>query len=256
MRAVMSAALLFVVLGVPEVSSAQVYRNETPPPLVNAAGATWQLNGEPIFHEGNFYYPAGATVFFDGKVMVRTGVYAGVPVYADVTLEPYSMVYVPIGGLVMRPYERRREGELAGTVGSRTPSFPIQRDVELSASSGTVGLITPAVTGLEQEYRADTDFVTVRVPVSALGRSRRHLRHLRLRRRPLSSRPPVSSRSLPRRQPVVRWTRQDSGSSSTEPAGTAPDGPWTMIPAGSSRRATIAAFPSTGSVATPPIVSS
>lgn len=153
------------------MSSAQVYRNETPPPLVNAAGATWQLNGEPIFHEGNFYYPAGATVYFDGKIMVRTGVYAGVPVYADVTLEPFSMVYIPIGGLVMRPYERRREGELAGTVGSRTPSFPIQRDVELSASSGTVGLITPAVTGLEQEYRADTDFVTVRVPVSALGRS-------------------------------------------------------------------------------------
>ena len=32
MRAVMSAALLFVVLESPEVSSAQVYRYETPPP--------------------------------------------------------------------------------------------------------------------------------------------------------------------------------------------------------------------------------
>ena len=80
--------------------------------------------------------------------MVRTGSNPRRAVYEDVTLEPYSMIYMPIGGPVMRPYERRREGELAGTVGSRTPSFPIQRDVELSASSGTVGLITPAVTGL------------------------------------------------------------------------------------------------------------
>ena len=35
----------------------------------------------------------------------------------------------------MRPYERRREGELAGTVGSRPPSFPIQRDGDLSVRS-------------------------------------------------------------------------------------------------------------------------
>jgi len=38
----------------------------------------------------------------------------------------------------MKPYERRREGELAGTVGSRAPSFPIQRDGDLSVRSQRV----------------------------------------------------------------------------------------------------------------------
>jgi hypothetical protein len=149
--------------------SAQVYQHETAPPLVTAAGATWQVNGEPVFHAGNFYYPAGPTVFFDGRVMVRTGQYNGVPLYADVTLEPYSIVYVPVGGAVMRPYERRREGELAGTVGSRTPAFPVQRDVELSSATGTVGLTTPDVSGFEPESRPEQRYVLV--PVSALGRA-------------------------------------------------------------------------------------
>ena len=35
----------------------------------------------------------------------------------------------------MRPYERRRSGPLAGTVGSRMPAQPIQRDVELSVAN-------------------------------------------------------------------------------------------------------------------------
>jgi hypothetical protein len=59
---------------------------------------------------------------------------------------PFSVVYVPIGGNVVRPYERRREGELAGTTGSRAPSFPIQRDGELSVAAarlGITGIITP-----------------------------------------------------------------------------------------------------------------
>jgi hypothetical protein len=159
----------FVVSARPGV--AQVYVQETPPPAVTAASAAWQVNGEPIFHSGNLYYPSGPTVFFDGRVMVRTGQYNGVPVYADVTLEPYSIVYVPVGGAVMRPYERRRQGELAGTVGSRTPGFPVQRDVELSAETGTVGLITPAVSGLESEYRPEQRYVLV--PVSTLGHSER-----------------------------------------------------------------------------------
>ena len=61
---------------------------------------------------------------FDGKVMAPVGVYQRVPVYADVTLEPYSVVYVPVARNQLRVYERRRDGELAATTGSRTPSFP------------------------------------------------------------------------------------------------------------------------------------
>jgi hypothetical protein len=163
------AALVLGLSAFGTVGNAQVYQQETPAPAVTAARALWQVKGDPLFYAGSFYYPAGATVFFDGRVMVRTGQFNGVPLYADVTLEPYSIVYVPVGGRLMRPYERRREGELAGTTGSRTPSFPIQRDVELSAASGGVGLITPAVSGLEPEYREEQRYG--RMPTAAVGRA-------------------------------------------------------------------------------------
>jgi hypothetical protein len=117
----------------------------TPPPAVTAAGAVWQINGEPIFYEGAFYYPAGPSVFFDGNAMARTGVYRGVPLYQDRTLVPYSIVFVPIGGTVMRPYERRREGELAGTTGSRTPSFPVQPSSGPVSGLGVVGFQSPPI---------------------------------------------------------------------------------------------------------------
>ncbi|MFN8063986.1 MAG: hypothetical protein U0P82_04255 [Vicinamibacterales bacterium] len=148
MRTVVLPAVVALALAVPGLAAAQVYRHETPPPLVTAATADWQVAGEPIFYAGNFYYPAGATVFFDGKTMVRTGVYEGVPLYADVTLEPFSIVFVPVRDGVMQPYERRREGELAGTVGSRVPSFPIERDVEVSARGGVSAVFEPGLTGV------------------------------------------------------------------------------------------------------------
>src|SRR4051812_46857087 len=96
-------------------SRAQVYSYPTPPPQVTSANTSWQAQGEPVFYQGDLYYPTGPTVFFDGNVMTRTGVYRGVPLYEDATLQPYSIVYVPIGRNVMRPYERVRAGELAGT---------------------------------------------------------------------------------------------------------------------------------------------
>jgi hypothetical protein len=110
----------------PKQAAGQVFYQPTPPPQVTAASEAWQLNGEPILSDGSYYYPSGPTVFFDGNVMSRTGVYRGIPLYQDRTREPHSIIYVPIGGTVMRPYERRREGELAGTTGSRTPSWPPQ----------------------------------------------------------------------------------------------------------------------------------
>jgi hypothetical protein len=58
-----------------------------------------------------------------------------VPVYENKTLEPWSVVLVPVGRNLMQPYERRRSGPLAGTVGSRMPALPIQRDVELSVAN-------------------------------------------------------------------------------------------------------------------------
>jgi hypothetical protein len=105
---------------------AQVASRPTEPPIVTAENDAWYRQREPVLLGGEAYYPAGATVFFNGNTMVRTGHYNGVPLYADTTLEPHSIVYVPIGGGLMQPYERIRAGELAGTVGSRTPSFPVR----------------------------------------------------------------------------------------------------------------------------------
>ena len=111
-------------------ASAQVDYRETPFPLVTAEREAWYLAGEPVMFAGNIYYPAGAQVHFRGNEMVRSGFHMGVPLYTRTTIEPYSIVYVPLQGGVMQPYERRRTGDLAGTVGSTTPSFPVGRASE------------------------------------------------------------------------------------------------------------------------------
>ena len=152
MRSCLVAVALSMVALVPTNGNAQAFSLPTPPPAVTAASAGWQIQGAPVFYAGNFYYPTGPSVFFDGNVMVRTGTFRGVPLYVDATVDPYTVVYVPIGGNMLRPYERRREGELTGTVGNRTPSFPIDRDVELSAASAGPGFMTPP-TGITTEPR-------------------------------------------------------------------------------------------------------
>ena len=103
---------------------AQVNSRPTDPPIVSAENDSWYRRGEPVVVSGEFYYPAGPTTFFNGNVMVRVGHYNGVPLYTNTTLEPHSIVLVPIGRNLMQPYERPRAGDLAGTTGSRLPSFP------------------------------------------------------------------------------------------------------------------------------------
>src|SRR5207244_11297148 len=105
---ILSSALLFPVMG-----TAQVYQVRTPVPDVTAAAANWQINAEPIVVQGLVYYPTREQRMFDGQVMMQVDVYDHVPVYADATLEPYSVVYVPVGRAQMRMDERKREGELA-----------------------------------------------------------------------------------------------------------------------------------------------
>lgn len=123
MRRLASVVALSVLLG--NSAAAQVQMRQTAPPLVTAENETWYLDGEPIIYSGQYYYPAGALVFFNGNEMVRSGFHNGVPLFTRTTLEPYSLVYVPVGRGLMQPYERPRSGDLAGTVGSRTPSFPV-----------------------------------------------------------------------------------------------------------------------------------
>jgi len=125
---------LFTILSIPGFAAAQVLSMPAPPPAANAADRNWYVDRAPIYVDGDVFYPAGATVFFNGNVMVPSGTFDGVQLYVDTTLEPHSIVFVPIGRGLLQPYERRRQGEFVGTVGSRTPSFPVQRDAEALAS--------------------------------------------------------------------------------------------------------------------------
>jgi hypothetical protein len=109
---------------------AQMTMQPTARPIVTADNEGWYVGGAPITFGGITYYPSGPMVHFNGNEMVRSGHFQGVPLYSRTTIEPYSLVFVPIGGGLMHPYERRREGDVAGTVGSVTPSFPVVRPVE------------------------------------------------------------------------------------------------------------------------------
>lgn len=150
MRPFVLGLFLTVAVLFPKTGNAQVYQFRTPPPQVTAAAADWQINSEPVLVGGLVYYPTRGFRFFDGQVMAQIGIFERVPVYADTTLEPYSVLYVPVGRDRVREYERRRDRELAGTTGSRAPSFPVQspsgqalRDRPVAAV-GTTGTIEPS----------------------------------------------------------------------------------------------------------------
>ena len=143
-----ACAFLLLVLVVSGSAFAQVQSRPTDAPVVTAANESWYINGEPLQFAGDLYYPAGATAFFNGNTMVRSGNYNGVPLYMDTTIEPYSIVYVPIQRGLMQPYERLRQGALAGTVASRTPSFPVRMTSTASGSSAALPQAAAAPTAL------------------------------------------------------------------------------------------------------------
>jgi hypothetical protein len=126
-------------------AAAQITSRPTDPPLVTAVNESWYVNGEPIQFAGDVYYRAGAAVFFNGNSMVRSGHYNGVPLYTDTTVEPYSIVLVPISRGLMQPYEKRRTGDLAGTSGSRTPSFPSRTTPQSGVLAAAVAPTAPPV---------------------------------------------------------------------------------------------------------------
>jgi hypothetical protein len=143
----LKALLLALALGaVPAAASAQVVIRPEREPARVAGQEAWYRAGEPVMHRGELFYPAGALVFFNPTVMVLAGEYRGVPVYVDPTVETGSLVYLPIGNGQMQPYERLRAGDLAGTSGSRTPSFPPETASALrepSVAVGTAGVTPP-----------------------------------------------------------------------------------------------------------------
>jgi hypothetical protein len=116
--------LVILVVVVAAAARAQIVWQPTSPPLVTAENESWYLRADPIIWSGAYFYPAGAQVFFNGNQMVRSGSFRGIPLYTDATRDALSIVYVPLPGGLMQPYERRRTGQLAGTTGNSAPSFP------------------------------------------------------------------------------------------------------------------------------------
>ena len=132
------ARLVFAaVLGLYAASSAaaQITIQPTAAPTVTAETESWYLMNEPVFFAGNAYYPTGPAMHFLPNEMVLSGLFRGIPLYTRTTIEPYSLVFLPIGGGMVRPYERRRAGDLAGTTGSSVPSFPVEIPMASSRST-------------------------------------------------------------------------------------------------------------------------
>jgi hypothetical protein len=130
--------LVVLLVVVAAIARAQVVWQPTAPPLVTAENEAWYLRGEPIIWSGDYFYPAGAQVFFNGNQMVRSGSFRGIPLYTDATRDALGIVFVPLPGGLMQPYERRRTGQLAGTTGNTAPSFPT--DIGVQGMMGTEGI--------------------------------------------------------------------------------------------------------------------
>jgi len=138
MRATMPRIILFAFLVaavlLPNFGNAQVFQTGTPAPPATAEYAEWQFSNEPMVFNGLIYYPTRQTRFFDSQTMMQTGVYRSVPVYADVTLQPHSVVFVPVGRGLMRAYEVNAVRDIGAFPQMRSPERP----------AGTAGAAVPA----------------------------------------------------------------------------------------------------------------
>jgi hypothetical protein len=157
MRGFRLGFVLTVAVLVPNIGNAQVFKSPTPPPEKTAAGASWLINGQPIMVGGITYYPTRAFRQFDPEVLVQTGRFDGVPVYSDTTIEVNSEIYIPVASTQLRVYERRREGELAGTTGSHVPRFPVETPDVVAADDATATSDLAVATGGTVVPRAVAD---------------------------------------------------------------------------------------------------
>lgn len=162
MRSPALPLLVAVLIGGP--AYAQVTWQPSMPPLVTAENTTWYQAAEPIVWNGDYYYPAGAVQGFNQYQMVRAGSFRGIPLYTDATLEPYSIVFVPLSGARMQPYERRRTGALAGTTGSRAPSLPTDIGVEGTAPVSIQQAQGPPVFARSYDLAPADDVAAVEAP--------------------------------------------------------------------------------------------
>jgi hypothetical protein len=146
MRLSVLSLFLTVAVLLPESAPAQAMQFRTPAPEVTAAAAPWQINGEPIVVSGLLYIPTREMRMFDGQVMAQIDVYQRVPIYADTTHEPFTVVYVPVSRDRMRAYERAADSGFAIPSGRGTVPVPLARSAigavpEEPSAVGTTGKI-------------------------------------------------------------------------------------------------------------------
>jgi hypothetical protein len=145
--------LVAVLVAFVSPAAAQVQSRPTDPPLVTAANESWYMLGEPVQFAGELYAQAGPTVFFNGNTMVRSGHYNGVPLYTDTTVEPFSVVLVPVSRGLMQPYTKlRRDGApplMAAVAPTAAPLTIGAIGVYTPEPAGTAGIRQPAVVGRE-----------------------------------------------------------------------------------------------------------
>jgi hypothetical protein len=161
MRRFLSGVVLLVAVLLPNSGNAQVFQFRTPPPDTSAAGAEWQMNGEPIVVGGLTYTATRGFRLFDGQVMAQAGVFENVPVYADLTIAPFSELYVPLGNGRMRVYERR---------GDREPAITSREAVGTSGTAVPHVASESASTVLPRRVRAQRTSIITAVPPSPANR--------------------------------------------------------------------------------------
>ena len=156
----------FALATIPSMARAQIKLQPTPAPTVTAETQSWYQTSEPIVFAGNYYYPAGPAIHFLANEMVPTGSYRGIQLYSRTTIEPYSVVFVPLAGGLMQPYERRRAGDLAGTTGSSAPSFPVEIPSAFAPAPPIQAAGPPFVeTQMSNEYTARPEATVGRQPI-------------------------------------------------------------------------------------------
>lgn len=144
MRAAVLSLFLTLAVLLPRPAAVEALQFRTPAPEVTAAGAVWQTNDEPIVVSGLLYVPTREMRMFDGQVMTQIDVYQRVPIYADTTREPFTIVYVPVSRDRMRAYERAPMSSFPVPSGrGATPAAPvvIVAPAEQPRAVGTTGTI-------------------------------------------------------------------------------------------------------------------
>ncbi len=148
--------LVAVLVAFGSPASAQIQSRPTDPPLVTAATESWYLLREPVQFAGELYAPAGPPVFFNGNTMVRSGHYNGVPLYTDTTIEPFSVVLVPISRGLLQPYTLMPPTQAVLLMAPVAPTAPPlspgaisvytpETSIYIPETAGTVGVGAPLV---------------------------------------------------------------------------------------------------------------